>query len=112
MISKKSLPIILSIFFIISISIINLGVFSKAATPSEAAVKVEPERIELGNSKGETIPPGTQFNISIKIYNVTNLYGFDIQFKWVQNTLNMLAAPSACQKTTIQTAFYINQYCQ
>jgi hypothetical protein len=89
MISKKSLPIILSIFF--TISIINLGVFSKAATPSEAAVKVEPERIELGNSKGDPIPPGTQFNVSIKIYNVTNLYGFDLKFKWNTTYLEYLS---------------------
>ena len=52
-------------------------------TSTETVVKVEPSLIELGNAAGDPIPiPGTQFTVTIKIYNVENLYGFDLKFRW------------------------------
>jgi hypothetical protein len=46
-------------------------------------VKVEPAWIEFGNSQGDNITiPGTQFTVAVKIYNVTNLYAFDLMFRW------------------------------
>jgi hypothetical protein len=52
-------------------------------TSTETVVKVEPSLIELGNAAGDPILiPGTQFTVTAKIYNVTNLYGFDLKFRW------------------------------
>jgi len=52
-------------------------------TSTETVVKVEPSLIELGNAAGDPISiPGTQFTVTVKIYNVTNLYGFDLKFRW------------------------------
>jgi hypothetical protein len=60
---------------------------STNSTEIETVVKVEfgnaTSLIEFGNSTGEPIPiPGTQFNATVKICNVTNLYGFDLKFRW------------------------------
>ena len=52
-------------------------------TSTETVVKVEPSLIELGNATGDPIPiPGTQFTVTVKTYNVTDLYGFDLKFRW------------------------------
>jgi PKD repeat protein len=46
-------------------------------------LSMEPTFIEFGNATGATIPiPGTQFTLTAKIYNVTNLYGFDVKVRW------------------------------
>jgi hypothetical protein len=56
---------------------------SSFTASTETVVKVEPSLIELGDSTGDPIPiPGTQFTVAIKVYNVTNLYGFDLKFRW------------------------------
>jgi hypothetical protein len=56
---------------------------SNPATSTETVIKVEPALIEFGNPAGDPIPiPGTQFTVTVKIYNVTNLYGFDLKFTW------------------------------
>jgi hypothetical protein len=54
-----------------------------SATSTETVVKVEPKLIEFGNPAGDPILiPGTRFNVTVKIYNVTDLYGFDLKFRW------------------------------
>jgi hypothetical protein len=58
-------------------------VSKSSANTTETVVKAEPGLIELGNSAGDPISiPGTQFNVTVKICNVTNLYGFDLKFRW------------------------------
>jgi hypothetical protein len=65
------------------IMIIKVPFVLNSPALTETVVKVEPSLIELGNSTGDPIPiPGTQFNVTVKIYNVTDLYGFDLKFKW------------------------------
>ncbi|MEM3578460.1 MAG: PKD domain-containing protein [Candidatus Bathyarchaeia archaeon] len=54
-----------------------------SSTSTNTIIKVEPLLTEFGNSVGDPIPiPGTQFNVTVKIYNVTDLYGFDLKFRW------------------------------
>jgi len=49
----------------------------------ETVVKIEPSLVEFGDSIGDQIPiPGTQFNVTVNAYNVTDLYGFDLKFRW------------------------------
>jgi len=37
------------------------------------------------------LPPSTQFTLALKIANVTNLYAFDIQFKWDKTLLGYIS---------------------
>lgn len=54
-----------------------------ATAPTETVVKVETKQTEFGNSNGDAIPiPGTKFDVTVKIYNVTNLYGLELKFRW------------------------------
>jgi hypothetical protein len=56
---------------------------SNPTTLTETVVKVEPTLVEFGNVSGDSIPiPGTRFAVTVKIYNVINLYGFDLRFRW------------------------------
>jgi hypothetical protein len=58
-------------------SFIVTGIVHVANAQESVLLKVEPELIEYhANATGQ------QFNVSVKIYNVSNLYGFDLQFKW------------------------------
>jgi hypothetical protein len=58
-------------------SFIVTGIVHVANAQDSVLVKVEPELIEYhANATGQ------QFNVSVKIYNVSNLYGFDLQLKW------------------------------
>jgi len=58
-------------------SLIVIGNVHVAYAQDSVLLKVEPELIEYyANATGQ------QFNVSVKIYNVSNLYGFDLQFKW------------------------------
>ena len=62
---------------------IKVPFFSNSSALTETVVKVEPALIKLGNPEGDPIPiPETQFTVAIKIYNVTNLYGCDLKFRW------------------------------
>ena len=68
---------------------------------TETVVKVEPSLIELGNAGGDPIPiPGTQFTVTIKIYNVTNLYGFDLKFRWNTTCLEYVSHSVLVPKDT------------
>jgi hypothetical protein len=70
------------IFMLVATMVVELAA-SNPATLTETVIKVEPALVEFGNPAGDPIPiPGTQFTVTIKIYNVTNLYGFDLKFRW------------------------------
>jgi hypothetical protein len=46
-------------------------------------IKIEPAHIEFGDNSGDTIPmPGTEFTVDARIYNVTNLYSFNLKLRW------------------------------
>jgi len=72
------------LIIILLITIVSASFGSNLTTTlTETVVKVEPTLIEFGNPAGDPIPiPGTQFTITVKIYNVTDLYGFDLKFRW------------------------------
>ncbi|MEM3578288.1 MAG: PKD domain-containing protein [Candidatus Bathyarchaeia archaeon] len=74
----------LTFTIILILTIISGVTFTPITSAStETIIKVEPALIEFGNSAGDSIPiPGTQFNVTVKIYNVINLYGFDLKFRW------------------------------
>ena len=81
LVGNKLLRVILPI--ILLAATIKIPFFPNSSASTETVVKVEPSSIELGNRTGKPIPiPGTQFTVAIKIYNVTNLYGFDLKFRW------------------------------
>ena len=71
------------LLLILTVALIGSPFSSKTAALTETVIKIEPALNEFSNSNGDPIPiPGTQFNITVKIYNVTNLYGFDLKFRW------------------------------
>jgi hypothetical protein len=94
-------------FIIILTSLLILNIKIDTTIAQVTGVIVDPSLIEF-----HTNATGQQFTIAVKIVNVVISTASIYNSNGIQNTLNMLAAPSACQKTTIQTAFYINQYCQ
>jgi len=74
---KKALAIIPILMLCLSMLI--------GITPAQAAtarVVIEPAYQEFGDSGGATIPPGTQFTLTVKIYDVVNLYGLDLMLQW------------------------------
>jgi len=64
-------------FIIILTSLLILNIKTDTATAQVTGVIVDPSLIEF-----YTNATGQQFTIAVKIVNVVNLYGFDIQFKW------------------------------
>jgi len=64
-------------FIIILTSLLILNIKTDTATAQVTGVIVDPSLIEF-----HTNATGQQFTIAVKIVNVVNLYGFDIQFKW------------------------------
>jgi len=64
-------------------------------------IKVEPSFIEFGNADGDPIAiPGTQFTVAAKIYDVTDLYGFDFKFKWNTTFLDYVSHTVRIPKDT------------
>jgi hypothetical protein len=81
-VSSGNVLIIMLIFMLVATMVVELAA-SNPATLTETVIKVEPALVEFGNPAGDPIPtPGTQFTVTIKIYNVTNLYGFDLKLRW------------------------------
>jgi uncharacterized protein (DUF2141 family) len=62
---------------LISMLFLSLAVVIKPVAGGATVVKVDPSLIEYHENA-----TGQQFTVSIKIVDVTNLYGFDIQFRW------------------------------
>jgi hypothetical protein len=71
------------LIFMLLATMVVVPAASNPSTLTETVIKVEPALIEFGNPAGDPIPiPGTQFTVTVKVYNVTNLYGFDLKFRW------------------------------
>jgi len=80
--SSRNVLIIVSILMLVTTMAVEPAA-SNLFTLTETVIKVEPALIEFGDPAGDPIPiPGTQFTVTVKIYNVTNLYGFDLRFRW------------------------------
>jgi hypothetical protein len=72
----KTQALLLTVLLLMSIGVVVIGSKSLVkASPEEAVVYVEPDAIL------DLMPP-ENFTIKVKIANVTNLYGIDIQFTW------------------------------
>ena len=81
-VSSGNVLIIVSIFMLVATMVVELAA-SNPSTLTETVIKVEPVLIEFGDPAGAPILiPGTQFTVTVKICNVTNLYGFDLRFRW------------------------------
>jgi len=72
--TKKSTIVVL---FIVSILLSSLGVFINPVAGQTTTVKVDPALTEY-----YVKATGTQFTVAVKITDVTNLYGFDLKFRW------------------------------
>jgi hypothetical protein len=62
---------------LISMLFLSLAVVIKPVAGGATVVKVDPSLIEYYEDA-----TGQQFTVAIKIVDVTNLYGFDIKFRW------------------------------
>ena len=74
---RNCLWLLLTLILTISI----LGVLAQATLNSQdgtTVVKVVPESVELG--PGDVV--GEEFTVAVVVEDVSNLYGFDIQFSW------------------------------
>jgi len=68
---------VLSIILLLTISLVIKGNAPVTNALSEALIKVEPELVEyVVNATGQ------EFTVSVRIVDVVNLYGLDIQFRW------------------------------
>ena len=68
----------LSVLFIsmLFLSVLGVTVPTTFGEPYWTKVRVVPELTELSHITGQ------EFTIQVEVYNVTNLYGFDIQLSW------------------------------
>jgi hypothetical protein len=62
---------------LVSMLFLSLAVVIKPVAGGATVVKVDPSLIEYYEDA-----TGQQFTVAIKIVDVTNLYGFDIKFRW------------------------------
>jgi hypothetical protein len=67
----------LAIIFLVSLLLSSLSVAIKAVAANPTVVKVDPSLIEYYEDA-----TNQQFTVAIKVVDVTNLYGFDIKFRW------------------------------
>ncbi|MEM2292131.1 MAG: cohesin domain-containing protein, partial [Nitrososphaerota archaeon] len=54
---------------------------------STALVKVEPAWNEFGSANGENIV-GARFTVTVTVYDVPALYGYDLKFRWNNTYIN------------------------
>jgi hypothetical protein len=81
---KASLTLVFALLLSLGITIgpLSSSVIIMPAASGAAVVRVNPPLIEYwANATGQ------QFTINVTINNVTNLYGFDLQFRWNTNYL-------------------------
>jgi len=80
--SGEKVLIVVLVFILVATMDVELAASDQAAL-AETVIRVEPSLVEFGNPAGDPIPvPGTQFTVAVRVYNVTNLYGFDLKFRW------------------------------
>jgi PKD repeat protein len=64
-------------------------------------LSIEPAFITFGNSSGDEIPiPGTQFSVAVEIHDITDLYGFDLDFRWNTTYLQYISHVVCIPKNT------------
>jgi len=67
----------IAVLIIVSILLSSLGAFINPAAGQTTTVKVDPPLTEYYAKA-----TGTQFTVAVKITEVTDLYGFDLKFRW------------------------------
>ncbi|MEM2292134.1 MAG: cohesin domain-containing protein [Nitrososphaerota archaeon] len=83
--SSKVLALLTTLMLFLSLTAILPKAFSQAAT----VIRVEPYWNEFGNPEGDPIPiPGTQFTVTVTVYDVPALYGYDLKFRWNNTYIN------------------------
>jgi hypothetical protein len=75
--SKMTKKSTIAVLFIVSILLSSLGAFINPAAGQTTTVRVDPALTEY-----YVKATGTQFTVAVKITDVTNLYGFDLKFRW------------------------------
>lgn len=89
--AKAKLLIIMPVFILLTTSLGTRSILTFAAQ-AKTTIKVEPASNEFGNSNGSLIAiPGTNFTVTIKIYDATALYGLDLKLKWNTTFLRHLS---------------------
>jgi len=79
--TRKSV-LLVSIMFIVSLSMASV----RTATAQETWIKVKPgPEVTLGP---DPYPVGTEFVVNITIYDVANLYGWEVKLFWDNSLLN------------------------
>jgi hypothetical protein len=74
---------------------LSLAVTVNPVSSGATVVKVDPPLVEYG-----TNATGQQFTVAIKIVDVTNLYGFDIKFRWNTTFLDYVSHSVRVPKDT------------
>ena len=81
--TRKSI-LMMSIVFMIYLSIASVRI----ATAQATEIRVEPATMTLGP---DPYPVGTEFTVDITIYDVANLYGWEVKAFWDNTILNCTA---------------------
>jgi len=74
------------VMLLVSVLLTSLGIAIRPAAAESTIVKVDPALREYYLNA-----VGTEFTTSVKIVNATNLYGFDISFKWNTTVLDYVS---------------------
>ena len=89
--AKAKLLIVMPVFIFLTALLGTRSILTFAAQAT-TTIKVEPASNEFGNSNGSLIAiPGTNFTVTVKIYEATALYGLDLKFKWNTTFLRYLS---------------------
>jgi hypothetical protein len=83
------------VMLLISALLLILGLAVKPAVCSPTVVEVDPSLIEYNADA-----TGQQFTVAVKIVDVTNLYGFDIKFRWNTTFLDYVSNSVRVPKDT------------
>jgi len=79
--TRKSV-LLVSIMFIVSLSMASM----RTATAQQTWIRVKPgPEVTLGP---DPYPVGTEFVVNITLYDVTNLYGWEVKLYWDNSLLN------------------------
>jgi len=82
LIKKYSIFVVIMLLFALTTSITSI---TTATLPEDKpTVYVDPPEIL-------NLPPSSNFTISVKIFNITDFYGFGIQFRWDPNLLEYVS---------------------
>jgi hypothetical protein len=96
---RMTVGVLIASICLLSISAVNLPAASES---SQTILRVLPQEIVLGSPALEDVT-NTTFTIAVVIENVTDLYGFDIQFGWNTTYLKCIG-----HTTTVSVEDYPN----